>query len=130
MIQLISCTGRRYLLHLLPPEVNRQRGLGEKRHRLVIQLHPVLMFQNELMEELTYLSCIASRCCHLALRPEVLLSCPWRRKSGWSMWIVLCPTQAWTNTLPGRLNLVGVPSVGGTWMTKTSIRTNQGAEQA
>lgn len=69
MIQLIRCTGRRYLLHLLPPEVNRQRGLGDKRHRLVIQLHPVLMFQNEWMEELTYLSCIASRCCHLALRP-------------------------------------------------------------
>ncbi|MFQ6537984.1 MULTISPECIES: hypothetical protein [Aphanothece] len=61
--------GRKYFLHLLTAEELRQRGLTEKKARLVLQAYPVLVLSNEWLEELFCAGCGQSRWCHV-VQPE------------------------------------------------------------
>ena len=48
--------GRKYFLHLLRPEELRERGMSDKKARLVIQAHPVLVLSNESSQNETELA--------------------------------------------------------------------------
>lgn len=81
--QRISGDGRRYLLHLLTPEELRQRGMGDKRARLVIQSYPVLVLHNEWLEELHCPTCGASRWCHVARQDDGSFAVRWAPRELW-----------------------------------------------
>ena len=63
--QQLGGTGRKYYLHLLTSEELKQRGMPDKTARLVIQAHPVLVLNNEWLEELFCPDCGTSRWCHI-----------------------------------------------------------------
>jgi hypothetical protein len=81
--QRISGDGRRYLLHLLTPEELRQRGMGDKRARLVIQSYPVLVLHNEWLEELHCPTCGLSRWCHVVRREDSSFAVRWAPRELW-----------------------------------------------
>ena len=81
--QRISGDGRRYLLHLLTPEELRQRGMGDKRARLVIQSYPVLVLHSEWLEELHCPTCGASRWCHVARQDDGSFAVRWAPRELW-----------------------------------------------
>ncbi len=61
----IEGNGRKYFLHLLTVEQLKQRGMSEKRAKLVLNAYPVLVLSNEWLEELFCPSCGSSRWCHV-----------------------------------------------------------------
>ena len=61
----IEGNGRKYFLHLLSVEQLKQRGMSEKRAKLVLNAYPVLVLSNEWLEELFCPSCGTSRWCHV-----------------------------------------------------------------
>lgn len=81
--QRISGDGRRYLLHLLTPEELRQRGMGDKRARLVIQSYPVLVLHNEWLEELHCPTCGLSRWCHVTRQDDGSFAVRWAPRELW-----------------------------------------------
>jgi len=81
--QRISGDGRRYLLHLLTSEELRQRGMGDKRARLVIQSYPVLVLHNEWLEELHCPTCGLSRWCHVVRREDSSFAVRWAPRELW-----------------------------------------------
>jgi hypothetical protein len=52
----ITGNGKKYFLHLLTSEQLRQRGMPDKKARLIINAYPVLVLSNEWLEELFFLS--------------------------------------------------------------------------
>jgi hypothetical protein len=81
--QRISGNGRRYLLHLLTPEELRQRGMSDRRARLVIQSYPVLVLHNEWLEELYGPACGASRWCHVIRQDDRSFQVRWAPRELW-----------------------------------------------
>lgn len=63
--QQLCGNGRKYFLHLLTPAQLRERGMSDKRARLVLNAYPVLVLSNEWLEELYCPSCAQSRWCHV-----------------------------------------------------------------
>ncbi|MGB5135662.1 MAG: hypothetical protein WBN89_10865 [Prochlorococcaceae cyanobacterium] len=76
-------TGRKYFLHLLTPEELRQRGLSEKRAKLVIQAYPVLVLSNEWLEQLWCPECGESRWCHITRHDRVSHTVRWAPRELW-----------------------------------------------
>jgi len=62
--QRLMGQGKKYFLHLLSPEDLKQRGMTDKKARLVIQAYPVLVLSNEWLEKLFCLTCGNNRWCH------------------------------------------------------------------
>ena len=61
----IEGNGRKYFLHLLTVEQLKQRGMSDKRAKLVLNAYPVLVLSNEWLVELFCPSCGTSRWCHV-----------------------------------------------------------------
>jgi hypothetical protein len=81
--QRIEGNGRKYFLHLLTPEQLKQRGMGDKRARLVIQAYPVLVLSNEWLEELFCPHCGSSRWCHITKHSRVEHTVRWAPRELW-----------------------------------------------
>ncbi len=81
--QQITGNGRKYFLHLLQPEELRARGMSDKKSRLVIQAHPVLVLSNEWLEELFCPACGMSRWCHVVRHDRVSHTVRWAPRDLW-----------------------------------------------
>ncbi len=81
--QRIEGNGRKYFLHLLSAEELQQRGMAAKTARLVIQAHPVLVLNNEWLEELFCPQCGGSRWCHITKHDRVEHSVRWAPRHLW-----------------------------------------------
>jgi hypothetical protein len=77
-------TGRKYFLHLLTPEELKERGMGDKRARLVIQAYPVLVLTNEWLEQLWCPDCGESRWCHVVQHDRIQHTVRWAPRELWS----------------------------------------------
>jgi hypothetical protein len=75
--------GKKYFLHLLTPEELKQRGMTDKKARLVIQAYPVLVLSNEWLEELFCADCGVSRWCHVIRHDRVLHTVRWAPRELW-----------------------------------------------
>ena len=81
--QRISGNGRKYFLHLVTSEQLRQRGMGDKRARLVIQAYPVLVLSNEWLEELFCPQCGSTHWCHVVRHDRVTHTLRWAPRELW-----------------------------------------------
>ncbi len=81
--QRISGNGRKYFLHLVTSEQLRQRGMGDKRARLVIQAYPVLVLSNEWLEELFCPKCGSTHWCHVVRHDRVTHTLRWAPRELW-----------------------------------------------
>ena len=81
--QRISGNGRKYFLHLLRPEELRARGMSDKKAKLVIQAHPVLVLSNEWLEELFCAQCGTTHWCHVVRHDRVAHSVRWAPREFW-----------------------------------------------
>ncbi|MFM9089092.1 MAG: hypothetical protein ACKOPT_13340 [Cyanobium sp.] len=81
--QRISGNGRKYFVHLLRPEELRARGMSEKKAKLVIQAHPVLVLSNEWLEELFCPECGTTHWCHVVRHDRVAHSVRWAPRELW-----------------------------------------------
>ncbi len=81
--QRLMGQGKKYFLHLLSPEELKQRGMTDKKARLVIQAYPVLVLSNEWLEELFCAECGGSRWCHVIRHDRVLHTVRWAPRELW-----------------------------------------------
>jgi hypothetical protein len=81
--QQIEGNGKKYLLHLLSVEQLKQRGLSDKKARLVIQAYPVLVLSNEWLEELFCPHCGSNRWCHVTRHDRVAHTVRWAPRELW-----------------------------------------------
>ena len=81
--QRIAGNGRKYFLHLVEHEALRQRGMSDKRARLVIQAYPVLVLSNEWLEELFCPQCGCNRWCHVTRLDRVAHTVRWAPRELW-----------------------------------------------
>ena len=81
--QRIEGNGRKYFLHLLTPEQLRERGMSDKRARLVINAYPVLVLSNEWLEELFCPQCGTTGWCHVTQHDRVQHSVRWAPRDLW-----------------------------------------------
>ena len=81
--QRISGNGRKYFLHLVDSEALRQRGMSDKRAKLVIQAYPVLVLSNEWLEELFCPQCGSSHWCHVVRHDRVVHTVRWAPRELW-----------------------------------------------
>ncbi|MEB3352766.1 MAG: hypothetical protein VKM34_00805 [Cyanobacteriota bacterium] len=81
--QRLEGNGRKYFLHLLTPEELKQRGMTDKKARLVIQSYPVLVLSNEWLEELFCPHCGGNRWFHLVRHDRVLHTVRWAPPELW-----------------------------------------------
>jgi len=81
--QRISGNGRKYFLHLVKPEDLRQRGMTDKRARLLIQSYPVLVLSNEWLEELFCPQCGNTHWCHVVRHDRVVHTLRWAPRELW-----------------------------------------------
>lgn len=79
----IEGNGQKYFLHLLQPEELKQRGLSDRRARLVIQAHPVLVLSNEWLEELFCERCGSNHWCHVVRHDRIRHSVRWAPRELW-----------------------------------------------
>jgi hypothetical protein len=79
----IEGNGRKFFLHLLSSEDLRQRGMAERRAKLVIQAYPVLVLSNEWLEELFCPRCGANRWCHVIKHDRVHHTVRWAPRELW-----------------------------------------------
>lgn len=76
-------TGRKYFLHLLTPEELKERGMSEKRARLVIEAYPVLVVSNEWLEQLWCQDCGQSHWCHVVKHDRIQHTVRWAPRELW-----------------------------------------------
>jgi hypothetical protein len=81
--QRIEGNGRKFFLHLLSAEELKQRGMADKRARLVIQAYPVLVLSTEWLEELFCPQCGGSRWCHVTKHNRVEHTVRWAPRELW-----------------------------------------------
>lgn len=81
--QRLLGNGRKYFLHLLSPEELKQRGMSDKKARLVIQAYPVLVLSNEWLEELFCTECGGNRWCHLIRLDPINHRVRWAERELW-----------------------------------------------
>jgi hypothetical protein len=79
----LTGTGRKYFLHLLTPEELKQRGLSDKRAKLAIQAHPVLVLSNEWLEQLWCPDCDQKRWCHVIRLDGLQHAVRWAPRELW-----------------------------------------------
>jgi hypothetical protein len=76
-------TGRKYFLHLLTPEELKERGMSEKRARLVIEAYPVLVVTNEWLEQLWCQDCGQRHWCHGVKHDRIKHTVRWAPRELW-----------------------------------------------
>jgi hypothetical protein len=81
--QRLVGNGRKYFLHLLTPEELKQRGMPDKKARLVINAYPVLVLSDEWLEELFCADCGSRRWCHVIRHDRVLHTVRWAPRDLW-----------------------------------------------
>lgn len=81
--QRIQGNGRKYFLHLLTPEQLRERGMSDKRAKLVIEAYPVLVLSNEWLEELFCPACGGNRWCHVIRHDSTQHTVRWAPRELW-----------------------------------------------
>lgn len=81
--QQLAGNGKKYYLHLLTPDELKQRGMRDKTARLVIQAYPVLVLNNEWLEELFCPHCGSSRWCHITRHSKHEHSVRWAPRELW-----------------------------------------------
>ena len=81
--QRLLGNGRKYFLHLLTPEELKQRGMSDKKARLVIQAYPVLVLSDEWLEELFCAGCGSSRWCHVQRVDRISHRVRWAERDLW-----------------------------------------------
>lgn len=81
--QRIEGNGRKYFLHLLTPAQLRERGMGDKKARLVIDAYPVLVLSNEWLEELFCPQCGTRRWCHVIKHNRIEHHVRWAPRELW-----------------------------------------------
>lgn len=81
--QRIAGCGRKYFLHLLSAEELKQRGMPDKKARLVIQAYPVLVISSEWLEELYCPQCGSSRWHHVIRGNDGGLTLRWAERELW-----------------------------------------------
>jgi hypothetical protein len=81
--QRISGNGQKYFLHLLRPEELKLRGMSDKKAKLVIQAHPVLVLSNEWLEELFCPQCGTTHWCHVVRHDRVEHTVRWAPRELW-----------------------------------------------
>ena len=81
--QPVQGTGRKYFLHLLTPDQLRERGMSDRKARLVIHAYPVLVLSNEWLEELFCPKCGTSRWCHVVRHDKVRHTVRWAPRDLW-----------------------------------------------
>lgn len=92
--QRIEGNGRKYFLHLLTPEQLRERGMSDKKARLVIAAFPVLVLSNEWLEELFCPQCGTTRWCHVVRHDRVEHTVRWAPRDLWEQVAHVDPVQA------------------------------------
>jgi hypothetical protein len=91
--QRIAGNGRKYYLHLLTAEELKQRGMSDKKARLVIQAYPVLVINSEWLEELFCPECGCSRWHHVSRQEDGGLSLRWAERELWQQVAHVDPLQ-------------------------------------
>lgn len=81
--QRVYGQGPQYFLHLLKAEELRQRGMADKKARLVIQAYPVLVLRNEWLEELFCPECGQSHWCHIVKHDASTYTVRWAPRELW-----------------------------------------------
>lgn len=81
--QRIEGNGKKYFIHLLTPEQLKERGMSEKKARLIINAYPVLVLSNEWLEELFCPKCGLGRWCHVVKHDKVQHSVRWASRDLW-----------------------------------------------
>ncbi|MCT0219225.1 hypothetical protein KQ304_09475 [Synechococcus sp. CS-1329] len=81
--QRLLGNGRKYFLHLLTPEELKQRGMSDKKARLVIQAYPVLVLSDEWLEELFCAECGGNRWCHVSKHDRISHTVRWAKRELW-----------------------------------------------
>lgn len=92
--QRIAGNGRKYFLHLLTAEELKQRGMPDKKARLVIQAYPVLVISSEWLEELFCPQCGCSRWHHVTRQEDGSLSLRWAERELWQQVAHVDPLQS------------------------------------
>lgn len=91
--QLIEGNGRKYFLHLLTSEQLRERGMSDKKARLVIAAFPVLVLSNEWLEQLFCPQCGMAHWCHVVREDRVKHSVRWAPRALWEQVAHVDPIQ-------------------------------------
>jgi hypothetical protein len=91
--QRIAGNGRKYFLHLLRAEELKQRGMPDKKARLVIQAYPVLVISSEWLEELFCPQCGCSRWHHVIRQEDGSLNLRWAERELWQQVAHVDPLQ-------------------------------------
>jgi hypothetical protein len=81
--QRIEGNGQKYFLHLLKPEELKARGMGLKRAQLVLETYPVLVLDNEWLEELFCPQCGSSRWFHITRLDRLAHQVRWAPRELW-----------------------------------------------
>lgn len=92
--QQIEGNGRKYFLHLLTPEQLKERGMSEKKAKLVIAAYSVLVLSNEWLEELYCPQCGTCRWCHIVRHDRVSHTVRWAPRDLWEQVAHVDPVQA------------------------------------
>jgi hypothetical protein len=92
--QRIEGNGRKYYLHLLTPEQLKERGMSDKKAKLVIGAYPVLVLSNEWLEELFCPQCGGSRWCHVVKHDRVAHTVRWAPRDLWEQVAHVDPVQS------------------------------------
>ena len=92
--QRIEGNGRKYFLHLLTPEQLRERGISDKKARLIIDAYPVLVLSNEWLEELFCPQCGSSRWCHVIKHDTLSHTVRWAPRELWEQVAHVDPVHA------------------------------------
>jgi hypothetical protein len=79
----ITGNGKKFFLHLIHPEELRARGMADKKARLVLQAHPVLVLSNEWLEELFCPQCGCTHWCHVVQHDRATYSVRWAPRELW-----------------------------------------------
>jgi len=92
--EVILGNGKKYYLHLLSPEQLKQRGMSDKKARLVIAAYPVFVLSNEWLESLYCAQCGMSRWCHVKRNENKDYTVQWAERELWEQVAHVDPVDA------------------------------------
>ena len=81
--EVILGNGKKYYLHLLNPEQLKQRGMSDKKSRLLIATYPVFVLSDEWLESLYCEQCGTSRWCHVKRNKYKEYTVQWAERNLW-----------------------------------------------
>ena len=76
--------GKKYFLQLLSPEELRQRGMSDKKAKLIINAYPVLVLSNEWLEELYCSNCLLLQWYYIVKHDKNCYSVFFAKRELWS----------------------------------------------